>query len=444
RRHFQAAAAPLLLAARQADLGPDRMARLLSVVARDPGVRRLTRTTLDRAEAEARWRAAWSAAAGWWRSDGATLRAFFGSATRWGNSPYNRDDAMAEWFAKLEALLGVDGPNAHDLSALANFTPEALANGRRKRGQEPPPAHPFFTACGEVMERAEDLGQAHWAAFLEGAAAAVRARLEQDNTVGFDDLLTRVRDALRGPGGGALRAVLRRRYGAALIDEFQDTDPVQFEIFERAFTPAGDFQLYLVGDPKQAIYSFRGADIFAYLGARRLVDREYTLGDNFRSAGGLVRAVNALFDHPRPFGLAQVGFHPVTARGRADAAPLTEDGERRAPLQVWFCDPGEEISRKPDQEERLAEAVAAEVVRLLAGGTRLGDRPLAPAGLAVLVDRHEQAERVRRARARRGVPAVQQTQGSLWETDEAADLDRVLRAMDQPSREDLVRGALAT
>lgn len=444
RRHFQAAAAPLLLAARQADLGPERMASLLSVVARDPGVRRLTRTVLAPAEAEACWLAAWASAADEWRREAPAIRALFGSATRWGNKPYNSDHEMAELFGKVEALLGPEGPQAQDLSALEAFTPEALAHKRKKKGQEPPPAHPFLGACREVLERAEDLGQAHWAAFLAGAAGAVRARLEQDQTVGFDDLLTRVRDALRGPGGEALRAVLRRRHGAALIDEFQDTDPVQFEIFERAFTPAGDFQLYLVGDPKQAIYSFRGADIFAYLGARRLVDREYTLGDNFRSAGGLVWAVNALFDHPRPFGLAQIGFHPVTARGRADEAPLTEDGVRRAPLQVWYWDPGEKCTRKPDQEERLAEAVAAEVVRLLAGGTRLGDRPLAPAGLAVLVDKHEQAERVRRALARRGVPAVQQTQGSVWETDEAADLDRVLRAMDQPAREDLVRGALAT
>ncbi len=128
----------------------------------------------------------------------------------------------------------------------------------------------------------------------------------------FDDLLTRVHAALAVGGDAALATVLRRQYRAALIDEFQDTDPLQYEIFHRVFT-GPESHLFLIGDPKQAIYGFRGADIFTYLKASQQANRAYTLTENWRSESGLVRAVNTVC---RCFGLAlRIPRHPVPSSG---------------------------------------------------------------------------------------------------------------------------------
>ena len=120
---------------------------------------------------------------------------------------------------------------------------------------------------------------------------------EEQNIQSYDDLLIRVRTALEKPGGEALAQALRRRYRAALIDEFQDTDPVQYAIFQTVF--GKDSILFLIGDPKQAIYSFRSADLFSYLRASRQVRNRYSLTHNWRSEPRLVAAINHVFADPR-------------------------------------------------------------------------------------------------------------------------------------------------
>lgn len=160
----------------------------------------------------------------------------------------------------------------------------------------------------------------------------MKERKRERNVQSFDDLLTRFLAALFAPGGESLARSVRERFEAALIDEFQDTDPVQYGIFRTLFG-GGRTPLFLIGDPKQAIYGFRGADIFTYLDASSEVDRRYTLDRNWRSTPLLVKAVNTLFSKsPRPFVLDDIPFHPVRA-GRTDKK---EDGEAEGPLRVWF------------------------------------------------------------------------------------------------------------
>ena len=114
--------------------------------------------------------------------------------------------------------------------------------------------------------------------------------------------------------------MLRRQYVAALIDEFQDTDPLQYEIFRRVFTGSGN-HLFLIGDPKQAIYGFRGADVFTYMKASQIADQTYTLKENWRSDSALVRSVNTVFSTSSlPFVFKGIRFHPVKAKGEADRA----------------------------------------------------------------------------------------------------------------------------
>jgi exodeoxyribonuclease V beta subunit len=281
-------------------------------------------------------------------------------------------------------------------------------------------------------------------------------RKRRANVRFFEDLLLDLYQALAGEGGEALAAALRGRYRAALIDEFQDTDPLQFRIFDVLWPAVDAAPLFLIGDPKQAIYSFRGADIFAYLAAARAAERHHTLGENWRSEPALIRGVNALFaGQPLPFLLPGIEFTPAVpaaARWQGEEAQLlTMAGlPDPAPLKLWFI-PRTEAGKpltKEELGESLPRAVAGEIARLLtagaAGRLRIGDEPLQPAHIAVLVRKHRQARLVQQALALLDIPAVLAGAGNLFEAEEPQEILRFLEAVAEPGRERLLRAALVT
>jgi len=317
------------------------------------------------------------------------------------------------------------------------------------------PEHELFALCDALQAAAEAWEEAlaqQLAAFRVRALRTARAelaRLKRRRQVqSFDDLLIDLHTALSGDGGERLARKLAQSYRAALIDEFQDTDPLQYDIFRRVFLRAG-VPLFLVGDPKQAIYSFRGADIYAYLAAKRDVPAGYTLGTNYRSDAALVAAVNALFENaPRPFLLDEIPFQPVRAN-QDQPSPLVEAGRVLPPLRFWCVEPeqgagGDKPLSKGAARQRVAEAVAAEIARLLsAPDVTLGGRRLEGGDIAVLVRKHHQGDLVVRALQRRGIPCVQQSRANVFESAEAEELERLLLAVLEPSREAWVRAALA-
>ena len=163
--------------------------------------------------------------------------------------------------------------------------------------KNPPPRHDFFDRCEELRQNVTERFLALRAELVEFCRERLPVRKRELNIRFFDDLLTDLYRALCGESGEALAARLREKYRGALIDEFQDTDPVQYDIFRKIFA-ASDCPLFLIGDPKQAIYSFRGADIFAYLEAAADVDagKRFTLTGNWRSTPRLLTAFNTIFD----------------------------------------------------------------------------------------------------------------------------------------------------
>lgn len=427
-------------------LGPDSLRRLLGEVQRHPGLTLcaevqasdLPRLRLELAEA-------FATAASLWKKDGEAIRACFGDSTTWGNKPYNRTTEMALRFAQLEACFEGNA-GADDFEVFAEFTSNAFEAARNKRKKDGPvPAHPFFVCCAELGALQRKLHTARLLEFIAWAVTELKRRKLERKIQSFDDLLTRLDAALTGDGGDSLAAVVQSSYAAALIDEFQDTDPVQWRIFRRLFGGL-DQRLFLIGDPKQAIYGFRGADVFTYLSAAAAAPHAHTLGTNWRSESGLVAGVNGIFEkHHRPFVEGGIKFQPVVAAGRADAEPLTEGGRQLAPFQLWFWAEDEPLS-KTKAEPQLAERVATEIVRLLSSATevRLGDRPIRPANIAVLVESHQQASMVAQALWRRGVPSVQQTQTGVFASHEAEQLQKLLGAIAEPARERLLRAALVT
>jgi len=317
--------------------------------------------------------------------------------------------------------------------------------------------HPFFAAAQRLVEAAAPYGEAFERRTLDlklRAIAASRdtlARLKRERALcSYNDLVGHLARALAGRQGERLAASLRARYRAVLVDEFQDTDPLQARIFGDVFGRDGDL-LYFVGDPKQAIYGFRGADVRAYLHARSGAVRR-TLLENFRSGPGLVAAVNALFAREDPFLVDAIELAPGSASPQSSArsTEVVLPAALAAPFTFWHAPrgDGEKPPRKNASRLVIAAATAAEIVRLLAAGlrgeARIAGERLSGQHIAVLVKSHFEAALVRAALKRAGVASVTYGQQSVFASHEAAELERVLLAVASPTQEGLVRAALAT
>lgn len=261
----------------------------------------------------------------------------------------------------------------------------------------------------------------------------------------FDDILINMHAALDGNWTSDLARAVRSRYRAALIDEFQDTDPVQYNIFTTIFGGPGSI-LYLIGDPKQAIYAFRGADIFAYMDACRHVQERYTLEINRRSDDRLVHAVNSVFSRIKnPFVFKEIEFKPVRGRSEKSGDELLIDGRRESPLCIWFT--GNEKIAKQKAADLAAQATAAEISRLVKlgqeGRAMIGNAALTQGDIAVLVRKNRQAHLVQERLQGLSIPCVIYSAGSIFHSQEALDILRVMDAILQPWNEEKIKAALA-
>ena len=272
-------------------------------------------------------------------------------------------------YADFEAFITSASPGPHLCDHFEKLT-QRFIEAAAKKGR-PRVEHVFFQQCEVLFDLAGQLCAAFDARllalkseFLSYAATELTARKEKRTVVYFDDLLSRVSNALLAGGGGRLAEAVQTRFRAALIDEFQDTDPLQYAIFSTLF-PQGSI-LFLIGDPKQAIYSFRGADIFAYLKASTQVERRYTLSVNYRSHPRLITALNALFcNRPDAFVYNQIRYYPVSPRP-ADLSVADCGAAGESQLLLWILDrnTGSHTAEPlPVSTARLkiAEAVASEI-----------------------------------------------------------------------------------
>ena len=281
------------------------------------------------------------------------------------------------------------------------------------------------------------------AALAEELRSEVDKRLRGQGSMSYNDLILSLAAALGGPGGDQLRSVLGGRYAAALIDEFQDTDAAQWQIFSTLFGD-GVHALYLIGDPKQAIYRFRGADIYSYFAARARADRLLTLDRNFRSHPLLVAAVNRLFSGDRPFAFPGdvMPYQPVApARTAADGA-LYRGNRALEPLLYCHLPASEDENggrwSSGKAAERIREFVVREIGGLLGGEIPAQlrkegvERPLRPRDIAILVRSNRHAADYQRALMQAGVPAVVASRQSVFATVECLDILRLLRAIHEP------------
>lgn len=344
---------------------------------------------------------------------------------------YKAHTIETKWVPGLDALF------ARGSLALPDWF-EKLAQGRMvmKRGYDAP-RHAFFEACEQTVSLCERVqaGVDH-CVFLFLTRFIKRARNESERlareqgVLTYDELLVSVYRSLDADTADKIRET----YPLALVDEFQDTDSVQYGIFKRIY---GEHAAVYVGDPKQAIYSFRGADVFSYLtAARDIGDRQRALTVNRRSDPGMVAAVQSLFSsRPAPFAHADIKLPEATAHhdARTSLSPsmeillLSRDQAAAGPV-----------------EQSVPAIVANEIALLLQSGTTIEGRPVAPEDIAVLCRTNRQALRVTEALRALALPASLDGDSSVLGTEVANDIEAILQATLTPADPSAVRRALLT
>ncbi len=367
-------------------------------------------------------------------------------------TPHTLKKAQAAWAQFFAQSTPYTAPEVK--STLLSST--VLASYTKKN--KPVPQHPFFTQADALQTKLRILEATYAKAWLsvlriwliEGPKA-LEMRKQTQGLISFDGLLNTLHQVLQTQPD--LIRALRLRYHAALIDEFQDTDPVQWSIFQTIFVktekqetafdsiqtlePIENSPLFLVGDPKQAIYSFRSADLYTYLAARDSAQACYTLGTNQRSTEALVTACNQLFTrHPEAFIQEGLSYQAVKAGAAQRLGQSTEAG-----LWVWML-PEEPLLSKQLAMQAAAHASAAQIAQLLTVGDPALPR-LTPNNIAVLVKTHAQGHFMKQVLAQWGIASVEMTQACVLNSRTAQELEYVMRAIYAPQNIKSVRAALS-
>lgn len=347
-----------------------------------------------------------------------------------------------------------------DGDTLEGWENAPAATGVKKAVLNAPELTEVLALAAECATPARAELEAREAAFFAQLAQAARQQMQQRlqtrNQLTYDDLLTRVHDALvreQAAGTRVLADALYQAWPVALVDEFQDTDGIQYGILDAVYSDAQGAsrgRLVMIGDPKQAIYGFRGGDIHAYLraAARASDDDRLTLGTNHRSSRPLVAALNELYaacGHAlTDQGSAAIGYQPVEASNRRDGTPywIGEDVCDK-PLSIHYlanCPDGAEERR------RLAlETCANQIAELLESGKhRIGEHRVSPSDIAVLLPTHHVIAQLRGLLRERRVPCVSASRASVFATDTARELQILLYAIANPGAIRPLRAAVAT
>ncbi|WP_394559939.1 UvrD-helicase domain-containing protein [Aquipseudomonas alcaligenes] len=442
--------------------------------------------------------AAWQRAAELWRAEGyawvEVLREHGGLS-----QSTHKLAKLPLWSAELDAYFADPAALFEAPDGLAKLGAAALLKATKKGFDAPQSGvAEALDALGEALAAAVPAGQQKLIALqvelLDRLNVELPKRKAAQRLLAFDDLLNNLNQALQSAAGDDLATRLREQYPLALIDEFQDTDPIQYAIFDRIYRDGGD--LCFVGDPKQAIYAFRGADLATYLQARDAAERQYDLPFNFRSTPELIAALNQLFDRPQPFAEEGLVYPPVSAGKKSRATLVLPEQDGGAPLGlVWLGDEGmnkawagelaaldtarriasllaasaqgvayfEEEIEPSESVQSVASPVRASQARsderdstnstassergpgaAIAGRSSFKRTPLKGGDIAVLVSNHREAASVAAELAARGVPSVRRGRDSVWHSEEAGELAAVLAAYAEPGREGVLRYALAT
>ena len=362
---------------------------------------------------------------------------------------FNRGN-QGKWIEKISAWAQEETRGYQLPDALEKFSQRFLTERTKADGIVP--EHPLFVAIEALLAEPLTLNDLMITRAMTEIRQAVAREKRRRGELGFDDMLSRLDEALSSENGEALASAIRTRFPVAMIDEFQDTDPQQYRIFRRIWRQQPDTALLLIGDPKQAIYAFRGADIFTYMKARSEVVAHYTLDTNWRSAPGMVESVNALFSRMETaFMFNEIPFLPVKSAPK-NASLRFEVSRAVQPAMTFWLLEGEGYG-VADYQAAMAQHCAAQIRDWLSAGNRgeallwKGEQanPVKASDITVLVRSRQEAALIRDALTLLDIPSVYlSNRDSVFDTLEAQEMLWLLQAVLAPERENTLRSALAS
>ncbi len=355
-----------------------------------------------------------------------------------------RNNAKDGLWQSLNNFLNDEFPSVEYNKNVAKFG--SLISREAKKGVTFPVLN-ISKAIDEFMELLNELRDLK-STFVMKAKEQIQADVEQrklaSNQLSYNDFLTLVEKGLKK--SPLLAQSLAREYPIALVDEFQDTDPIQYAIFRHIYHGRERTALFMIGDPKQAIYGFRGADIFTYLSARKdvLPEQAYTLNYNYRSNPKMIEAVNDLFlQSHSPFHIDGLEYEKALSPGTGNEKYLHQkNGDEVKPMQAILLQDND--LSKSDADELVLEALVNEIINLLNGKYYIGEEPVRQKDIAVLVRKNIQGEKVQELLRRHGIKSVLKVTNSVFATREATDLLTILQATIKDFYEPGLRAALAT
>lgn len=388
-----------------------------------------------------------------------------------GNFKPSYKKGIEDAIAKVNAFFSTNNPFGN-LEGLVYFSSTKIENGTSTKNKVKleSPHHPIFEAF-ETYQKQVQAPEAQMAAiFGKDLVQELDQRKKTEGLTSFDDLLRLIKEALDSASAGTnLAEKIRHRFKAAMIDEFQDTDPVQYGIFHSLFH--GHCPLFFIGDPKQSIYNFRGADIFAYFKAVQAASNRQLLKTNWRSDRDLVSAVNTIFEGDKQLDQFiyqdKISFTPSKGAENKPDRSLIVDGEFPAPFMFWTLKYEEKL-KKGDVVKKITEGTVSEIVRLLNGsikneGDLSGDpktgiqetvlengekvkkiRPIYPKDIAILVRTHNEAHDFQKALEKKNIPSVTKTTESIFQTHEFQQTHMLLQGIFSFNRDSTVKAALLT
>jgi exodeoxyribonuclease V beta subunit len=337
--------------------------------------------------------------------------------------------------------------SSDDNEALTYFSLTKIKNSLKKNGLFV--QNDFFTLCDDIIECVTSLDTLYekqleylYSQSIGYIGSHIADAKKRSNAISFDDMLNNVYLTLKSSQAEQFKAQAMTKYRAALIDEFQDTDPVQYGIFKQLFvadntppkSPPGGLDekyscsiiTFFIGDPKQAIYSFRGADVFTYLGASREVGSHFTLDTNYRSDPSLVNAVVQLFSQAqKPFFIDNIDIAPVLG-GVTDVAKVYSDNIEVKPLQLRF------LQDKKNSPVTIMDDVVCGISRLIGHGS-LGAEKIRASHIAILVRNNKDVFNYQNALSGIGIPSVIASSASVFTTQETDDFFQLLSAIASPN-----------
>ena len=316
--------------------------------------------------------------------------------------------------------------------------------------EETPPHHPFFERMESFADRLSRLQITIRSHFLNQCRQQLRLRMEKRNFQSFNDLLTKLHSALVEKRGEAFGSRIAHGYQAALIDEFQDTDPIQYEIFHRLFAK-NSTPVFFIGDPKQSIYGFRGGDIFTYAKAKNRIRQEkgghsYTLSTNYRSDKRLTQAINTIFHHCKN-AFQNPDIEYFSSLSAKENEGIAMHGRPTPPFQLWLVNKtGEKPVGFAEAEKSIVDACCSEIVRLLDSeqGYTIDGNPISPQDICILTRTHRQAISMHEALSSRNVPCALQSRLTIFDSEEFSELFVLLRGIANFKSASLVKRALVT